>query len=212
MSYTDADTSSATRAVRHDGWTNARQLEFLEALAAHGHVERAAQRVGMTASTAYRLRGRSGAFERAWQAASAMAYYRLRDLAMERIDTGETTTHYYHGEVVATRTRFSDRLLVAMLDHLKPAPLDARVPRAVDPSLAYTAAIDAYVTAEATGGEPKVPIDDGTGKPPMTREEFIAIIEARPHPDDYDRAWDTTDGADHTAATAGHENDFSARA
>jgi hypothetical protein len=58
---------------RRDGWTPARQLAFLGALAECGCVLEACRRVGMSAESAYRLyRHRDGAgFRRAWAAASA---------------------------------------------------------------------------------------------------------------------------------------------
>ena len=49
-----------TRA-RRDGWTVARQANFIGALAESGSVGRAAVRVGMSRESAWRLRGREGA-------------------------------------------------------------------------------------------------------------------------------------------------------
>ena len=187
MSYKhdDDDDFRATRAVRHDGWSVERQLAFLEALAADGHVGRAAAAVERSPSSAYRLRARSESFARAWASAGAMAYHRLRDIALDRIDFGEVTQQLYHGEIVGTRVRHSDRLLIAMLDHLKPVAFDARVDgvaRPADPAVAYAAAIEAYTKALDTGTEPNVPVmqDDGRTKPVMTRAEFIAAIRMRP--------------------------------
>lgn len=46
----------ATQRVRCDGWIPDRQRLFIEALSEWGSVRQAAEHVGMTASTAYRLR------------------------------------------------------------------------------------------------------------------------------------------------------------
>lgn len=104
------------------GWTLARQLDFVDALADHGNVARAAASVGMSASSAYLARGRleSDIFGFGWKSAMAMAYYKLRDIALDRIEIGVATPSTHHGEVVATKTVFSDRLHFAVLTHLKP--------------------------------------------------------------------------------------------
>ena len=59
--------------ARHDGWTAARQLRFIEELAATKSVTRACKAVGMSAVTAYALRKRPGAepFVVAWSSALA---------------------------------------------------------------------------------------------------------------------------------------------
>lgn len=121
----------------------------------------------------------------------AMAYYNLRDTALDRIDNGVATPSTYHGEVVTTKTVFSDRLLVAMLNHLKPelgtlGPTGLRRPTD-DPGRAYAATIEAYSAGIEGGFHPDVPDIDTTGcvngcEPPevMSREEFMALISARP--------------------------------
>ena len=54
--------------ARVDGWSPARQCEFLAQLYITGSVTAAARAVGMTAKSAYRLRNRDGAesFAKAW--------------------------------------------------------------------------------------------------------------------------------------------------
>lgn len=56
---------------RRDGWTPARQLRFLDALARTRSVTRAAAAAGMSRESAYRLRSRpsSGLFAAAWDRA-----------------------------------------------------------------------------------------------------------------------------------------------
>lgn len=171
MSYTpDIDDTATSREARSDGWTTERQLAFFEHLAEHGHVARAAEAVGMSPSSAYRLRGRAGAdaFGFGWRAATAMAYYRVRDIALERVEHGVTMPQLYRGEAVATKTVFSDRLLMSLLNHLKPeagAPAADGAHRPLpDPGIAYAAAVDAFAAAIETGDAPVVPcVDDGCG-------------------------------------------------
>ncbi len=57
--------------TRSDGWTPVRQAEFIGMLAETGSVSAAAQFVGMTRETAYRLRRKPGAeeFAHAWDVA-----------------------------------------------------------------------------------------------------------------------------------------------
>lgn len=54
---------------RHDGWSTARRIDFIRALARHGGVTRAAGEVGMTAETGYRLRARDAEFAELWDMA-----------------------------------------------------------------------------------------------------------------------------------------------
>jgi hypothetical protein len=56
--------------ARHDGWTEARQRRFIDVLAATKSLTRACQAVGMSRTSAYKLRDRPGArqFRLAWDA------------------------------------------------------------------------------------------------------------------------------------------------
>lgn len=65
------DFTPAPLRARVDGWTAERQRGFVEALAATRSVGRAAEAVGLSRASAYRLRGRpdAGAFAAAWDAA-----------------------------------------------------------------------------------------------------------------------------------------------
>lgn len=179
--------------TRHDGWTMERQLAFIEVLARTGSVSRASAAVGMSVSSAYRARGRleTDIFGYGWKSALAMAYYNLRDIALDRIDNGLATPSTYQGEVVTTKTVFNDRLLMSMLNHLKPelgtvGPTGLRRPTD-DPGRAYAATVEAYSAGIEGGFDPGVPDIDMTGcvngcepPEPMTREEFMALISARP--------------------------------
>ena len=57
--------------ARHDGWTAARQVRFIEELAATKSIARACRVVGMSRESAYKLRDRAESvqFRLAWKAA-----------------------------------------------------------------------------------------------------------------------------------------------
>lgn len=188
MSYTsdEAPTSPAPRATRSDGWTTERQFDFLEELAAHGNVEQAAAAADMSASSAYRLRARDaeGAFAIGWRAASAMAYYAMRELAIARVTRGVTQPITYRGEIIGTKVIFSDRLLIELLKHLQPvagAPADDGARRPLpDPAIAYAATIDAYSEALETGDESVARrVDDGTGPDNGPTEAELTAVFVR---------------------------------
>jgi hypothetical protein len=103
--------------IRHDGWTPARQAQFLNELAATHCVATAAKAVGMSRQTAYALRARlkGEPFDRAWQAALISRFDALAEAAMERALNGVEVPHYHKGELVGTSRRFDERLTVALL-------------------------------------------------------------------------------------------------
>jgi hypothetical protein len=102
---------------RHDGWTPARQLGFIEALADTGSVRAAAHAVNMTPEGAYLLRRhpQGESFRAAWEAALALGVRRLEDVAMERALHGVEVPVYHFGAVVGSRRVYNDRLLMFLL-------------------------------------------------------------------------------------------------
>ena len=90
---------------RDDGWTVDTQRSFIEALANCGSVAGACRAVGMHPSSAYRLRAAPHGlgFRGAWNAAVAMAYTRLREVAFARAVNGVEQPVYQGGELVGTR-------------------------------------------------------------------------------------------------------------
>ncbi|PZQ21304.1 MAG: hypothetical protein DI569_12365 [Sphingopyxis macrogoltabida] len=103
---------------RKDGWSPAKQRAFVEALADSGSVVTAAQRVGMSESSAYRLRRSPGAeaFDRAWGAAIETASKKLLDAAFERALVGTDEPVFdREGRRIGRRLRQSDRLLMFLL-------------------------------------------------------------------------------------------------
>lgn len=103
---------------RKDGWSPDKQRAFIEALADSGSVATAAQRVGMSESSAYRLRRSpdAEAFDRAWSAAIDAASKKLLDAAFERALVGsEEPVFDRDGNRVGRRLRHSDRLLMFLI-------------------------------------------------------------------------------------------------
>ena len=121
--YTNSDPLDFTPVPRglerHGGWTAEAQRAFIDALADCASVNGAAQRVGKTASTAYRLRAAAGAasFAAAWDAARQMGISQLEDVAMDRAIKGVEVPVFHKGERVGERRWFDNRLLMSMLRH-----------------------------------------------------------------------------------------------
>ena len=132
------------RRPRLDGWTEEKQRRFIETLADTGLVGHAAKAVGMSRESAYRLRRspHGAAFARAWDAARHHAGGLIEDIAFERAIEGvEQEVYDRHGEVVATKLIYDNRLLLRLLRHLKPERYGATAtaapapPPALDESL-----------------------------------------------------------------------------
>lgn len=103
---------------RKDGWSPDKQRAFIEALADCGSVVTAAQRVGMSEASAYRLRRSPGAeaFDRAWSAAIDAASKKLLDAAFERALVGTDEPVFDRdGRRIGRRLRQSDRLLMFLI-------------------------------------------------------------------------------------------------
>lgn len=105
---------------RKDGWTPAVQAAFIASLMEQGSVQVAADHARRHVTSAYRQRARNPVFASAWDAARAEAYGRLREEALERVlggSDGETGYDDVGGDMLSRR---SDRLLIAMLNHMSP--------------------------------------------------------------------------------------------
>ncbi len=107
---------------RHDGWTPDRQRGFIEALADTGSVEAACRAVDMAQRGAYELRRQPGAeaFRAAWEAALAIGVQRVEDVAMDRALNGVEEPVYSYGELVGTRIKYNDGLLMFILRNRAP--------------------------------------------------------------------------------------------
>ncbi len=114
----DYDWVPVLKKRRKDGWSPDKQRAFIETLADTGSVITAAQTVGMSESSAYRLRRSPGAeaFDRAWGAAIDAASKKLLDAAFERALVGTDEPVFdREGNRVGRRLRQSDRLLMFLI-------------------------------------------------------------------------------------------------
>ncbi|WP_066531970.1 hypothetical protein [Erythrobacter sp. CCH5-A1] len=94
------------------------QARFVEVLAQWGNVRAAAAQAGVSRAHLYRMRRASPEFRRMWDAALVLARPQVEEVLADRALNGVAETVYYHGEEVATRTRFDTRLLLAHLGRL----------------------------------------------------------------------------------------------
>src|SRR5690242_1041591 len=107
----------------HAGWTSERQRRFIEHLAVTGNVGEACAVVGVSSSSAYRLKNKAGAesFSRAWDAAMRQSTTRMGAIAVDRALNGRVERFYKDGELVMERRMPSDYLLTWLLSRLNPA-------------------------------------------------------------------------------------------
>ena len=81
-------------------------------------IRAAARAGGVCRATAYRLRRACPRFRELWDAALLIARPQVEEVLADRALNGVQETVYYHGEEVATRTRYDARLLLAHLGRL----------------------------------------------------------------------------------------------
>jgi hypothetical protein len=96
----------------------ATQAQFVQILAQWGNVRAAAQQVGVSRQHLYRMRRASQQFREMWDAALLLARPQVEEVLADRALNGVQEVVYYHGEEVATRTRYDSRLLLAHLARL----------------------------------------------------------------------------------------------
>ena len=126
-------------------FTRERQTAFLAGLAATGVVRSAAGRAGVSHQTAYRARTASPGFRRAWDAALLAARAQAEEVLACRALDGWEEDVFYHGEVVCSRRRYSDRLLLAHLGRLDRLCGDAEVAEFAD---SFDASLERYAAGE----------------------------------------------------------------
>lgn len=100
---------------RRDGWTLARQAAFLEALRNTACVRDACRVVGLSSTSAYRVRRRLPEFAAAWDHALALQLGVLERSAFTRAVEGWLEPIVYAGKVVGHRRRYSDAMLRLLL-------------------------------------------------------------------------------------------------
>ena len=93
------------------------QGDFLRALSATHSVSEAAQSVGKSRQSAYRLRSKlkGKPFDLAWEVAFHHSYDVLAHAALERALNGVEVPIYFQGEKVGAYRRFDERLTVHLL-------------------------------------------------------------------------------------------------
>lgn len=94
------------------------QADFLAHLQLFGNVRSACRAARVSSQTAYRQRRASPALARAWDAALLAARAHAEQVLADRAIEGVEEAVFYHGEEVARRRRYSDRLLLAHLARL----------------------------------------------------------------------------------------------
>ncbi len=114
---------------RRDGWTEQRQREFITALTAMGSVRYAAQAVGMSKASLYKLLQRPDAtsFATAVDHAASTGRARMFEYAMERALNGVTAIRILPGAALEV-TQGRDRQM--MMAAIKVAPPRARITNA----------------------------------------------------------------------------------
>ena len=146
-----------TPTPRHDGWHPETRVKFLEALSRTGNVGTAAYFVQRSRQSAYDLRRRDPDFARGWQAALVVARDVAEDVLQERAIDGIEEPVYYHGEVVGTRRRYDNRLLLAHLARLDKIAEQVPARRA---AARFEEVMEAIRTGADTAPLVAVPTDD----------------------------------------------------
>lgn len=124
------------------------QAEFLRTLAQWGNVRAAAKAVGVARATAYRMRRECLVFRELWDAALLHARPMAEEVLADRALNGVEETVFYHGEEVATRTRFDSRLLLAHLGRLDRLERDRHV---VEAAIGFDQQVDELAKAPERG-------------------------------------------------------------
>lgn len=120
----------------------------MKTLAQWGNVRAAAQQVGVSRAHLYRMRRALAQFRKLWDAALVIARPQVEEVLADRALNGVQEVLFYHGEEVATRTRYDSRLLLAHLArldriagtsgiHATVQDFDAEVERLLDPPALY---------------------------------------------------------------------------
>lgn len=145
------------RRHRRDGWTPERMKEFIRALRATASVSDAANAVGLSRQSAYKLYAEpdAGAFRDAWNEALRGAVGVLAATAFDRAVNGVEEIVYHQGRRVGVKHRYDNRLLTFLLrvrDPFNYAPVDdldgwrrhraLEGPRPVEPALDRLAAAE----------------------------------------------------------------------
>ena len=96
--------------ARHDGWTAARQIAFIQILAETANVSAACRAVGMSRRSAYALYNRPDAqsFRQGWNIAVEQGTRCLADAALERALNGVVQPIFYQGQQIGEPRIFDE--------------------------------------------------------------------------------------------------------
>ena len=143
-----------------NGWTAARQLGFIAALGELGLVGAAAEAVGMSRQSAYRLRARAAArgaagavgagFVAAWDAAIDQGETEALSLALDRAVNGVAEPYFYGGRQRGVRRRYDNRLLLAAMRAIDVRQRGIAAPASDEPK-ARSGGADAHRGASPAG-------------------------------------------------------------
>lgn len=162
----------------------ARQVLFLENLSVTGSVRSAAASAQVSHQSAYRARRACGAFRTAWDAALVVARAAAADTLAARAIDGVTEPVFYHGEEVGTRTRYSDRLLLAhlaRLDRLVDDPRANAFAEDFDAALAGFGRGEEFVAPVGSDSSTEVPASAGAQGDYRHRSPAQAGVSGGPH-------------------------------
>ncbi|WP_121114486.1 hypothetical protein [Croceibacterium ferulae] len=127
--------------ARRDGWTPARQARFIGLLAQTGCVRKAAQMIGLSRESAYRLRRHpaAGSFIAAWTTAlTGRTQPRWKFTGGDRLPlaiTGTLQPRMWRGIYKGVQRKFSDSALLAAIADLDRATAPATNNPLADPQV-----------------------------------------------------------------------------
>lgn len=116
MSAGDTQHNATHKKRRRARWERA----FLASLALTGNVSRAARDAGIDRTQPYRLREDDAAFAKAWDSALEEAADRMEEEALRRAVEGVEEPVYQKGEQIGAIRRYSDTLLIFLLNGARP--------------------------------------------------------------------------------------------
>ncbi|AZI34833.1 hypothetical protein NT2_02_04440 [Caenibius tardaugens NBRC 16725] len=111
--------SASTPEGGHLAFSPAKRVRFAEALAETGNVRHACAVAGISRHTAYKARRRDAVLAQAWDAALVLAADHVDAVVAERALDGVEEPVFWKGELVGTRRRYDNRLLLAHLARLE---------------------------------------------------------------------------------------------
>jgi hypothetical protein len=120
------------RAVRHDGWTEAKMQQFLDLYSECGNMRLSAEAVGMSTNSVGRLRQRNAAFQADFERAKAIAYEAIEEGLMERARHGTKKGIWYKDQRVGEETVYNDAMAIKLLAMHRKAVADYRAAAAGD--------------------------------------------------------------------------------